>query len=233
MRTLTIPDLHGRSGWQQLDLEPYDKVVFTGDYVDSYEFPDEVIYANLQAVIALKEQNPDRVELLLGNHDIQYFYYPDFRCSGFRPSAQPALTAFFQEHQALFNVAFGEGCYLWTHAGLSAGWHQLALPHLQPLLPETATEPAVALAAALNKLAITDTGRQLLHQVGVSRGGFAAFGGVTWADQTETVGNHLPGFHQLVGHTPVRQITRFGGDQSSITYLDCLQTQEDYLRLEV
>jgi hypothetical protein len=33
MRLLTLPDLHGKTVWRQLDPAAYDRLVFLGDYV--------------------------------------------------------------------------------------------------------------------------------------------------------------------------------------------------------
>jgi hypothetical protein len=46
--------------------------------------PDLTIDRNLQDIIALKKACPEKVLLLLGNHDVQYMFYPHFRSSGFR-----------------------------------------------------------------------------------------------------------------------------------------------------
>lgn len=44
MTILTISDLHGRTVWREADLTRYDKVIFLGDYTDSYVVDDETIY---------------------------------------------------------------------------------------------------------------------------------------------------------------------------------------------
>ena len=49
--------------------------------------------------------------------------------------------------------------------------------------------------------------------------------GPVWADRSETRKDYLAGFHQVVGHTPVPILQRFGANPGSITYTDVLQTK--------
>src|SRR5690606_27784687 len=124
IKILAVGDLHGKSCWRAINFTHYDKVVFMGDYADSTSHTDEEIYDNLNRVIAVKERFPEKIVLLLGNHDIQYLYHPDYRCSGFRPSMQEALTALFNRYKHLFQIAYQVNNYLFSHAGLSGPWHE-------------------------------------------------------------------------------------------------------------
>ena len=40
MKILVIPDIHGRKFWEEQckHIEDYDKIVFLGDYMDTYDF---------------------------------------------------------------------------------------------------------------------------------------------------------------------------------------------------
>ena len=74
---LVIPDIHGRRFWREpvhRMIDDVDRVVFLGDYLDPY--PDEgVVYSpeelrqNLTEIVALKQEQPEKVVLLKGNHD--------------------------------------------------------------------------------------------------------------------------------------------------------------------
>ena len=93
MKFLAIGDIHGRTVWKEADINAYDRVIFLGDYVDSPIFDDDGIYNNLNDLINVKQQQPDKITLLIGNHDAHYLHYPHYRCSGFRAWAQPGLSA--------------------------------------------------------------------------------------------------------------------------------------------
>ena len=74
-RIITLGDTHGRPYWKDMiDNSEFDLVVFLGDYVDSYEIDDAHTIENLLSIIDYKKGNMDSCILLLGNHDIQYFF---------------------------------------------------------------------------------------------------------------------------------------------------------------
>lgn len=224
MNILTISDLHGRTVWKEVNADAYDLVIFLGDYTDSHVLADEMIYANLNAIIQRKREQPDKFVLLIGNHDAQYLHYPHYRCSGFREWAQPALSALFDEYKTLFQIAHQQGNFLFTHAGITNNW-------LTRFLAKTGYNasqltPEVNLAGLLN-VAHQQPGnvRDSLFEVGPVRGGADAFGGPVWADRSETRTDFLIGFQQIVGHTPVSDFTTTGNEMGSITYTDVLQTE--------
>ena len=77
---LIIPDVHGRSFWKKsvydyLENHPEVKIIFLGDYLDPYQYegiyPDDAIPV-FEEIISLKKQYPDRIILLIGNHDLHY-----------------------------------------------------------------------------------------------------------------------------------------------------------------
>lgn len=73
---LIVPDIHGREFWREpLEKYPNEEVIFLGDYLDPY--PEEGITPEtalhvFQDILKLKRDNPDRITLLLGNHDLGY-----------------------------------------------------------------------------------------------------------------------------------------------------------------
>ena len=124
MKIISVGDVHGRPYWRDIDPQKYDKIVFTGDYVDSYKYSNEEIFENLKKIIDLKKEFPDKVVLILGNHDLHYMWdYESFGCSGFRAAMYHDLHDLFYDNKHLFQIAFQIGNYIWTHAGISKGWY--------------------------------------------------------------------------------------------------------------
>ncbi|GIL21900.1 MAG: serine/threonine protein phosphatase [Bacteroidota bacterium] len=225
MKIIAVGDVHGRDHWKKIEPDYYDRIVFVGDYVDNLSIDNDTILKNLKAIIALKNKFPEKVILLLGNHDIQYSEYPtDYRCSGFSEEMQPAYTKLFTENKSLFQVAAQFGDYLFTHAGLSLNFVQ------HSLMPwsESILEKKLNVADLLNYIHDSDQ-QYLLHTVGKARGGSDPFGGITWADVSETCTSLLPGYHEVVGHTPVKRIRKIGNGVSSITYID---TQNNFYEIK-
>jgi len=232
MRLLTVSDIHGRTVWKEANLSAYDRIVFLGDYTDSYSIDDDTIFANLNDIIQLKRQDPLKFKLLIGNHDAQYLHFPHYRCSGFRVWAQPALSDLFARNASLFEIAHQEGSYLFTHAGVSGKWFSRLLAETQQI--ERALTPDFAVAALLNEVHQQPLQvRDLLFEVGPQRGGTDPFSGPVWADRAETRYDFLPGFHQVVGHTPISDFRTYGDEAGSITYTDVLQTQTRFYELTI
>lgn len=217
MKLLAVGDLHGKSCWRDIDTNRYDDVIFIGDYVDGGEtVSDPDILENLQALIGLKNSYPDRIVLLLGNHDIQYLHFPHFRGSGLRPSMQKQLTELYRQHAHLFQVAWQHGNYLFTHSGVSKYWYDELMHY--PLVNSLKSE-GDTLADLLNKVELRlPEQRSILHRIGAPRGG-EGFGGITWADKVELETAMLPGYHQVVGHTKVPAVKRIDvSSDTSVTF---------------
>ncbi len=170
-KILTIGDIHGRDYWKfithgssyefeqwvtmvnaganpmdDLFKEDYsyfsaDKIVFVGDYVDSFTISNVEIKKNLEDIIFFKKTLPNKVVLLWGNHDVQYFI-PNQICSGYRPEARWDLQILFESNKDLFQMAYHEGDYLWTHAGLLKPVLSDLLKH-HPDLKELGNEAAI------------------------------------------------------------------------------------------
>jgi hypothetical protein len=224
MKIITIPDLHGKACWQHVEVELYDKVVFLGDYVDSKgELPEELEIENLRQIIALKQRFPEKVVLLIGNHDQHYLHFPSFRASSFNPHIQEELTMLFKSYREEFCYAFQLGNHLWTHAGVSQSWYN---EHRTTIEELKVSDPSLNLAQLLNKMSILYPYE--LAEVGWVRGGITGHGGILWADRSETSDDYLPNYHQYVGHSKVRTIQFVGDKTSSIYYLDCLNSEEKY-----
>ncbi len=65
MKTVVIGDIHGRSVWKLIvETEKPDRVIFIGDYFDSFEFSGVEQIDNFKQIIQYKENNP-QVEVVL------------------------------------------------------------------------------------------------------------------------------------------------------------------------
>jgi len=137
MKHIAIGDIHGRDSWQRVNTKLYEKVIFLGDYVDSHTLSDFTILENFKKIISLKKRNPEKVILLLGNHDVHYLHYPRFECSGFRKTMQPELSALFRRNADLFQVAYQKDNYLFTHAGVTNNWYGEILRSPSSMSPQT------------------------------------------------------------------------------------------------
>ena len=217
---LIIPDIHGREFWKEaIDKNTFEKVIFLGDYADPY--PIERITAddaieNLKSIIEYKQQNPDKVILLLGNHDLHYYskYYQKLTtATRYNPHTAISLQRLFLDNAHLFQLAyeidFSGKHYLFSHAGITQGWLKRNLNLIQ--------EPD---ACHLNRLLHTNNGLETLAQVGRIRWGAYPNGSMVWADVEELlISNPIPDTYQIVGHS-----MQFDGPiiTDKFACLDCL-----------
>lgn len=201
-KTLIIPDVHGRTFWRDAVAEKsYEHIIFLGDYLDPY--PHEGItqrqaYEGLLDIIGLKYQQPKRVVLLLGNHDMHY-YSVSFRrmAQGSRYNANYAwkYKKCFAQHRDLFQLAYEEEHngirYLFTHAGVTQGWYE----QYQNMIGELN-------ATALNHLLDSLQGIKALAKISFFRAGDSMWGSCIWTDIAEmAVSKPFDNIFQVFGHS--------------------------------
>jgi predicted phosphodiesterase len=132
MKTVVIGDIHGRSIWKSIvQKENPDKVIFVGDYFDSFDIPGVDQIHNFKEIIEYKEtsftnegtdlQHKTKVILLIGNHD--YHYFPDVGyngTSGYQIGIAPNIIQVLQENRHHLQMAYQMGEFVFTHAGISS-----------------------------------------------------------------------------------------------------------------
>lgn len=153
IKYLVIPDVHGRDFWIEpvkYVLENTDaKIIFLGDYTDPYLQEFQEIYGYkinedgwissedspkvgalledtvemFKTIIELKKNNPDRITLLLGNHDCGYAISP-YICSSRRDKVRYRnISKLFSENRELFQLAdeayINDKHFIFSHAGIN------------------------------------------------------------------------------------------------------------------
>ena len=122
MKTLILGDTHGRSNWKlAIHQEQPGRVIFIGDYFDSFEFSGVEQIDNFKQIIQYKTDNPQvEVVLLIGNHDHHYFPEIGYTgTSGYQAGVGHSITQVIDENRHHLQIAYGFGDYLFTHAGVS------------------------------------------------------------------------------------------------------------------
>jgi hypothetical protein len=121
-KTLILGDTHGRSTWKlAIHQEQPDRVIFIGDYFDSFEISGVEQIDNFKQIIKYKEDNPQvEVVMLIGNHD--HHYYPEIGytgTSGYQNKIAPSINQVIDENRHHLQMAYGFEDFLFTHAGVS------------------------------------------------------------------------------------------------------------------
>ena len=228
MRVMFLGDIHGHQNrWKKFIHEYFDKVdlvVFTGDYVDDYVLPNHIIIENLEEIIQFKKDFPDKVILLLGNHDNQYLYINDrnYLCSGYRPEIEYDIHDILYSNKNLLQNAWQYNNVIATHAGIQDNWFKQVFSGNELL----------NIADQLNN---PENRGQLyaLSQVGWMRGGFRGdIGGIFWCDRDE-LKKPLKNYIQVVGHTPVKEIKHYKAYEGEVYFIDCMDKINKPLILEI
>lgn len=218
LRTISIGDSHGLDYWNQIKLELYDRIIFMGDYVDSFNIKDEDILNNLLNIIQFKKDNPGKVILLTGNHDVMYmFNNGEYMCSGFRQQMFDSLNKIFNDNKSLFQMAYEVNDTIWTHAGIHQGWYN------DRFLKVVLEFPKEKLSEQLNNAFNAEY--SAIFDIGHIRGGFHNVGGPLWCDTTELDNKPLKTMNQIVGHNRKSEIYTINRYNHDITYTDCLQNR--------
>ena len=227
VHTLLIPDIHGRIFWKEA-IEYYNKekypnlvIVFLGDYVDPYDFEGitrKDAIDNFKEIIQLAKED-NRVHLLIGNHDMHYWYNAEHK-SRVDNKNYDKIKDMFLQNFTLFNVAYeeiiNEKKYLYTHAGVSSFWLQhlqfvgkMALSMHIDRLREEQIEFCEFLsnftlsADNLNQLKLNFQGQANLWMASYARGGDNSCGSCIWEDWSEWLykGMEIKGLWQIFGHS--------------------------------
>ena len=199
---LIVPDIHGRDFWLPV-LDYPGEIIFLGDYVDPYpqeNITNEAAYECLQQVVSFKRQHPERVCLLIGNHEMHYY---DERLGAGRfskeyyPKYHEILTG--ETTKGLFQLCRQVDKYLFVHAGITKGWYERHCSEFQNL--------GSTLEEQLNRIFFEKM--FIFHEAAWKyRGGLDDSGSPLWADYRELIDEpepFAPGIVQIIGHTQIAE----------------------------
>lgn len=125
MKILGLGDIHGRDCWKNIiKSETFDKVVFIADYFDSFNITPIEQYHNFKEIIQFKRDYPDKVILLIGNHDYHYLSFIKEHYSGYQFTKSWDYGFIIDE---LFRNQEIQACYrynnfVFSHAGITETW---------------------------------------------------------------------------------------------------------------
>lgn len=126
-KVIAVGDTHGRNKWKQIieQNKDADKIIFLGDYFDSFDIPFSEQMSNFVEILVLKKKQPDKVILLMGNHDYQYMTaYSSDRYSGYQPHYADKIEEVLEQaiKEDLIKIIHMEDNFLFSHAGVTKTW---------------------------------------------------------------------------------------------------------------
>ena len=122
MKTLLIGDIHGRTTWKGIiQKESPNRVVFFGDYFDSFDISGIDQIHNFNQIIEFKETTDIEVIMLVGNHDHHYLHIGE-TYSGFQSALQHDIYFTLKRNTKYLQVVYLFDNILCSHAGISPIW---------------------------------------------------------------------------------------------------------------
>ncbi len=222
MKQIILGDIHGYPTWKRIvDKHPEaDRIIFIGDYLDSFDISGIEQLHNLNALIRFKNESKKEVIFLIGNHDHQYWPGVGYSgTSGYQPKMHTSFEAVFHENRSLFQMCFeDEKGVIYSHAGFSAKW-------CREVLNLSGSTDMKGLVNAVNELFIVDPKKFCYDFRDPSGYGEHPMQSCIWIRPETLYGCQINNL-QVVGHTHVGQINHPPKSERRGFYLiDCLPKQ--------
>ncbi len=120
-KLVILGDIHGNPIWKQIIQKHKNEdvmYIFIGDYFDSFIYNTEEQCNNFLDIIAFKEANPNKVVLLVGNHDLEGYIIGNSNISGFQETGQYQIKPLLEKYKHLLQIAYKQDNLLFSHAGI-------------------------------------------------------------------------------------------------------------------
>lgn len=226
MKILALGDIHGNPIWKKIvEKEKFDKVVFIGDYFDSLDFTPAQQIDNFKDIIAFKDRDPDKIHILIGNHDYHYLNDVWDRYSGYNHK-----FAFTYRHLLESNIDKMQMCflidkYLFTHAGVSNTW----LKEMKRIYKQV--DKRLPIDKYINEL-FKISRSAFLFQMGdnFSNTGDDITQSPIWIRPRSLMQSRVPKYTHIVGHTQLIQMLK--KPVKNIFLIDALNTTKEYLLID-
>ena len=247
IKTLIIPDVHCRDFYKEpltyvLEQLPDVNVVFLGDYLDGY--PHEWATSmsgryscdyqkrgidNLKEIISLKKRHPERITLLLGNHDLTYIYGMKFCECRTDYINWGEILNLFKENIDLFKLCHDEIInnkrIVYSHSGFNKMWEETVCNIFNIKKDTDKDEPINCDEINIRfresvKFYYENSDGQLMHEdemydvlsdMSYLRGGWTSYGSIVWGDIRDFSDSYIDeklinetlfnDVIQIVGHT--------------------------------
>jgi predicted MPP superfamily phosphohydrolase len=228
MKILAIGDIHGHNSWKRIVKDRFDKVdkiIFVGDYFDSFSVSSGAQVRNFEEILNFKLKNFDRVDLLLGNHDIPYID-SNTSCQGFKKDTEVMSRASVNEaiSKNVFQIASQYGEYVFSHAGFSQYWID-SMGFKGDFVKKTNEK----FFENKRDLVWLDWRRNPISGLKSDSYGEDIYQGPLWIRPNSLYSDSPYGITQVVGHTAMK--SGFIEKHGNIFFIDCMPNE--VLELEV
>lgn len=219
-KMVAIGDIHGSPNWKQVVKAEKENIgiLFIGDYFDSFYIPGTDQIENFKQIVKFKLDNPERVVMLTGNHDIHYLKTIHERYSGYQPEHANEignLVAPLIKNKTMV-ACHAHGKFLFTHAGVTKTWESnVGISGFE----------AKPIDLIINDLLLTNIEAFCYNKNDKTGYGENVQQGPMWVRPDSLMSDTISGFVQVVGHTNQGHINY----QKGAIFIDTFDTSGEYL----
>jgi len=241
MKTLVLGDTHGRSNWKlAVHQENPNRVIFMGDYFDSFDITGVEQIQNFKDIIKYKEtsfsnigtlkEHKTEVILLFGNHDLHYLpEVGNTGTSGYQARIAPSIMQVIDENRKHLQMAYQLDDFVFSHAGIS-------IEFLDQVFSVGGWE-VETMVDQLNELFKYKP--RLFDFNGMDPYGDNTYQTPVWIRPRSLMKANKNILKrrviQIVGHTEVKKLDLIGSEKAAggrYYFIDCMGTSGEYLVIE-
>lgn len=227
-KILIIADVHGRTTWKDIiEKENPDKVIFLGDYVNTHNpnISSDQQIEQLYSILSYKDENPDKVILLRGNHDlanlgaswhnnpdnlfqeiaVPYYWtkgWSEFDKKVFQYMSTRDVTNWFLKNTQWIYID-EDLKTIFSHAGISTKWLRQCI---QPCIAMTELDMPEDSLRVINMIGPCEVFGFIPNKLS-DKDGSSATQSCTWIRPWILKDYMIEGYKQVVGHTPQDKVT--------------------------
>jgi hypothetical protein len=218
-KLIAVGDTHGRDNWKKIleQEKEFDRFIFIGDYFDTREgiSVDQQI-KNFTEILDFKKANPDKVVLIIGNHDFHYLKGAGETYSGYAQYAAMDINEVLEPAVSSGHIQI---CYiydelLFSHAGVTKTWVE------ENDIDFNNLEQSINILFMKNLEAFRFT-----YGENLDRSGDDVCQSPIWVRIPSLLKDMVQGFIFVIGHTTLKELYM----DNNIIGIDCLGTSGEYL----
>ncbi len=222
MRIISIGDLHGKNHWEKvMNKYDFDLLIFVGDYFDNLSgISNKEEILNFKNLLKYKEKYPDKVIILIGNHELHYLKGINEKYSGFQTIHKYDIQDILEEalSKNYLKACHLEDNFLFSHAGVTKTW-----------LNNVGYDYEEKIDIFINDL-FKYKPQNFKFTIGNNLSGYGddICQSPLWVRPNSLIKDCVDGYNQVVGHTEDYQITSIN---NNLFFIDSFTLSDTFIEI--
>jgi len=222
MRIISIGDLHGKNHWEKvINKYDFDLLIFVGDYFDNLSgISNKEEILNFKNLLKYKEKYPDKVIILIGNHELHYLKGINEKYSGFQTIHKYDIQDVLEEalSKNYLKACHLEDNFLFSHAGVTKTW-----------LNNVGYDYEEKIDIFINDL-FKYKPQNFKFTIGNNLSGYGddICQSPLWVRPNSLIKDCVDGYNQVVGHTEDYQITSIN---NNLFFIDSFTLSDTFIEI--